>query len=146
VITEVVRYNTTKTSTIGVLIVNGIFRCHTLELASVWPKVPGKSRIPSGLYRLDLRTYGSMHEDYLSKYPFHRGMLHLVNVQDFTDVFFHVGNYPRNTLGCILMASVNDIDRPDYIGRSVDAYEKIYPEIAEAILREPTFVSIKDMG
>lgn len=87
----------TPVSTIGDLILEHRIFCHTLEDV-VRPKgavkVPGKTAIPAGRYRL-----------LVSDSPrFKRPMPMIENVPGFTGVRMHGGNTAEDTDGCILVA------------------------------------------
>mgnify|MGYP001608463751 FL=1 len=50
------RINAGKESTIGVLYINGAFAAFTIEDEYRTVKVKGETRIPSGIYKIILRT------------------------------------------------------------------------------------------
>ncbi|MBQ8593796.1 MAG: hypothetical protein IJ467_05835 [Bacteroidaceae bacterium] len=83
--------------TTGVLYVNGLMFCHTLEPQwrnlSIEKKVKGKTAIPEGTYRIRL----------LQSPKFGRMMPCLLNVPHFTGILIHSGNYVGDTKGCILV-------------------------------------------
>lgn len=115
----------------------------TLEPAFHAVKVAGVTRIPQGQYELKLRTEGGMHEQYLEKFgDWHKGMLWLQDVPDFEDVYIHIGNYPKDTKGCILVGeSMGD----NAVWNSTSAYRQLYPGVASAILAgENVMVEIRD--
>ena len=130
-------------ATIGELIVNNV-RCYTLEDDFDEVKEYAHTRIPSGMYKLKLKTWGKPHEKYSRSFKgMHVGMLELQNVPNYKYILIHCGNTPENTAGCILVGSskVND----SFISGSVDAYKKIYPMIADAIIDgEEVFINIID--
>ena len=61
-------------------------------------------------------------------------MLWIKNVNNYEYVYIHVGNLPKDTLGCLLTGFTVDTNS-QMIGQSRTAYEKIYPIISDAILR-----------
>lgn len=122
--------------TLGVLTVNGD-DYQTLEPTVRNQKIMGITAIPPGQYKLLLRTEGGMHAQYLAKFgpDFHKGMLWLQDVPNFEDVYIHIGNFPRDTHGCILIGN----DRGSSAGLpavmdSTSAYKAMYPAVASAIL------------
>lgn len=125
------RERSSSQCTIGELTVNEI-TCCTLELPYHPVKVKGDTRIPAGQYLLKLRTEGHMHQLYTERFgaAFHKGMLWLQDVPDFEDVYIHIGNYPKDTLGCVLVGLTAG---EAYVASSQKAYEIIYPIIASAI-------------
>ena len=118
--------------TIGALFINGKLYCFTLEDEKRNVKVWGETRIPAGVYKLRLQTAGKMSPRYASKFPFHKGMLHLLNVPNFEGVFIHIGNTDDDTAGCILLGLSHSVGS-NLIGSSTSAYLQTYPIIADAI-------------
>lgn len=92
--------------TLGVLKINGVYYCNTLEptyrdYANGEKKVTGKSCIPAGTYRIELRKS--------NKFKEYRAFL--LNVPMFEGVLIHEGNTPKDTAGCILLG-ILDKKRP----------------------------------
>lgn len=131
----VLRYNSDKEYTDGLLFVDDTFECYTLEDQFQTKKVWGETRIPDGTYTVCLRTEGGFHTRYLNRYgpEFHKGMLHVMDVPGFEFILIHVGNDDDDTAGCLLVGSTADKDK-GFIGASRKAYEDLYPKVAEAIL------------
>jgi len=93
------------TCTIGDLLVDGEFFCHTLEdvvrevpgqPVSEW-KVKGKTAIPVGTYPVEI-TWSSR---------FKCDLPLLVGVPGFTAIRIHAGNTDADTEGCILVGTWN---------------------------------------
>ena len=64
-------------------------------------------------------------------------MLHVVNVPNFEYILIHTGNTDEHTAGCLLVGDAqenNKIIKDGFIGKSVNAYKRIYPNISKAIL------------
>lgn len=135
---RLIRYSTGIESTLGLLfdVTYGIqFLCFTIEDQYQTEKVYGETRIPAGTYDIELKTWGGFHDRYSSKFPFmHKGMLHLQDVPNFTNILLHIGNKDDDTAGCILVGNSADENITDegYIGQSTSAYKRIYPDIAAA--------------
>lgn len=111
------------------------FRHFTMEDQPNEPKVPGETRIPAGRYKIELRTEGGMTKRYAKKFSWHRGMLWLQDVPNFTFVYIHYGNYEGDTDGCILVgdgAQSNVLD-DGMVMSSVAAYTRLYEEIMQAM-------------
>ena len=92
---EVLRFSSQKDSTNGLLFdVTGgkrRFLCYTLEDEHREDKVAGETRIPSGTYRVTLRTTGGFHGRYLKKYgEMHKGMLWVRDVPGFELSLIHI--------------------------------------------------------
>ena len=145
----VLRYSSTK-STLGLLLIDRKFACYTLEDAFHIVKIPGETRIPEGMYEVDLRTYGSHNERYKQKFPgFHKGMLHIKNVPNYEYILIHIGNDDDDTEGCLLVgdSSMSNITSDGRIESSTIAYKRIYPIIANKIVEgEKVFITYRDIN
>jgi hypothetical protein len=129
-------------TTIGVLYIDGIFQCFTIEDEERITKKKGETRVPDGKYKVDLRQAGGFHNRYAAKYGSkHVGMLCIHNRPDwklenkglsFQFILIHTGNTDDHTAGCLLL---NDgVSGTTFTGSSsVNAYKRIYPKIAKAI-------------
>lgn len=114
----------------------------TLEDAWREEKIYGETAIPAGTYELKLRNEGGMTARYYKRYPdMHRGMIWLQDVPNFTFVYIHVGNYPKDTYGCIL---VGNRAKQDMLEASRKAYKRIYPKIVKMIETEGCQIEIID--
>ena len=143
---QVYRYMSNEHGTLGILKVNGEFRCYTLEDPFRAVKVPGETRIPGGIYRLALRDEGGMTRRYEAKYPYHVGMLWLQDVPGFEWVYIHVGNQVEDTEGCILVGRApNFYNEYPTVANSTAAYERIYPEISEAVIDGEASIQILEI-
>ena len=140
---EVLRFSSQKDSTNGVLfnVTEGReFLCYTLEDEYRDKKIKGETRIPSGTYKITLRTVGGFHGRYEKKYgEMHKGMLWVRDVPNFEYILIHTGNTDEHTAGCLLVGDTQQQNitksKSGFIGASVDAYKRIYPSIASAIER-----------
>ena len=137
---EVLRISSQKDSTNGILfdITNGRkFLAYTLEDEYRDEKVMSETRIPSGTYKITLRTVGGFHSRYEAKYgDFHKGMLWVRDVPGFEYILIHTGNTDEHTAGCLLVGSSqneNLTKKNGFIGASTTAYKRIYPPIAKAL-------------
>ena len=137
---EVLRISSQKDSTYGILfdITDGRkFLAYTLEDEYRDEKVMSETRIPSGTYKITLRTVGGFHSRYEAKYgDFHKGMLWVRDVPGFEYILIHTGNTDEHTAGCLLVGSSqneNLTKKNGFIGASTTAYKRIYPPIAKAL-------------
>jgi hypothetical protein len=132
---KIERETKTEKSTIGKLYINGVEKCYTLEDKErpEGEKIYGETAIPKGVYKLSLRTSGSTLNDYYKTHyaDIHKGMIEIQNILEYKNVYIHIGNYPKDTLGCPLVGMQKG---EDAIHGSTEAYYKIYPIIATAIL------------
>ena len=135
---DVVRTQFGKDATNGMLFIDGVFECFTLEDEVRDVKVHSETAIPLGEYEIKLRTEGGFHTKYTSRYgSMHKGMLWLQDVPGFTWILIHTGNTDQHTAGCLLLGETQqDLDKgkDGFVGGSGDAYKKAYPKIAKAIL------------
>tara|TARA_R110002096_G_scaffold220851_3_gene409414 strand:- start:2305 stop:2775 length:471 start_codon:yes stop_codon:yes gene_type:complete len=141
---KVYRFSSQKDSTNGLLmesVKSGLdFLCYTLEDEYRDAKIFGETRIDAGIYTMSLRTEGGFHNRYSSRFSdFHKGMLQIDNVPNFEYVLVHCGNSTDDTAACLLVGDTqtnNSVDVNGFIGKSTQAYKRIYPIIAEAILSD----------
>ena len=138
---DVLRFSSEQDSTSGLLFdVTGKrkFLCYTLEDEYRDSKIRGETRVPAGTYKIQLRTEGGFHERYKNKYGGkHKGMLHVTNVPGFEYILIHTGNTDEHTSGCLLVGDSqenNVIIKDGFVGKSTNAYKRIYPDIAKAIM------------
>ena len=149
-----IRYGFASRSTLSRIYVAGMKlpQCFMLEDERRNVKVAGKTCIPIGRYSVTLRDEGGMNGDYHDKFPeFHKGMLHLLPAESFDYpfewVYYHIGNTPRNTLGCPLTGSFPVIDAQGEftVARSTDAYIPFYKLVSTAIAEgRPVFTNISE--
>ena len=136
---EVIRFSNGTDSTNGILInkTNNKFLAYTLEDEYRDEKKYGETRIPEGTYKLGLRKVGGYHTKYSKRFSdIHIGMLHVLDVPNFEYILIHCGNTDEHTAGCLLVGDSqenNQITKDGFIGKSTQAYKRIYPRIAEAI-------------
>ena len=137
---EVLRFSSGEDSTSGLLfdISNGReFLAYTLEDEYRDSKKYGETRIPAGIYKIQLRTVGGFHAKYSTRfYDIHKGMLHIVDVPGFEYILIHCGNTDEHTHGCLLVGDTqnnNMVEEDGFIGRSTAAYKRIYAPIAKAL-------------
>ena len=147
---EVIRISSGSDSTNGILLesieqgneIDGCwkqkkFLAYTLEDEHRDEKVFGETRIPDGMYKMGLRKVGGYNARYSKKFAdIHIGMLHVLDVPGFEYILIHCGNTDEHTAGCLLVGDSqenNQITKDGFIGKSTQAYKRIYPRIAEAI-------------
>ena len=139
---EVLRISSQEDSTNGILYkvnTDGSreFLAYTLEDEDRDEKVMHETRIPSGTYRVTLRTTGGFNNKYEKRFKdIHKGMLWVRDVPNFQYILIHCGNTDEHTSGCLLVGTTqtsNKQAKNGFIGRSTQAYFDVYPPIAEAI-------------
>lgn len=130
------RYSDSGESTLGLLFLDNIFFCYTLEDEFRAVKVAKETRIPAGFYELGLRQEQTpMTIRYQQKYPWFKKHIEILKVPNFTGVYIHVGNRDTDTDGCVLLgdgANNNKVIHGE-IAQSTNAfkrfYEKVYPHL-----------------
>lgn len=109
--------------TIGILYINGIKFCNTLEDKvrdlSREAKVYGKTAIPAGTYRVE--------NTYSPKYK--RKMPQVMNVPFFEGIRIHSGNTEEDTEGCILVGINNVVGK---VTDSRNTYNRLYDRMCTA--------------
>jgi len=137
------RFADNSDTTLGILFIDGVFECFTVEDEERQTKVMGETRVPNGTYDIKLRSVGGFHNRYSAKYgSMHKGMLCVHNKPNwilenagmsFQYILIHTGNTDEHTAGCLL---VNDaVSGKTFTGSSsVDAYKKVYPKVASALV------------
>lgn len=136
------RIYTCSTYTIGHLYADGEYLCDTLEDCDRGltdkmtveeiskKKVYGQTAIPKGNYEIDMDTASS---SFGRKEPYKtlcKGKVpRLKEVKGYSGVLIHVGNYPKDTLGCILVG-LNKAK--GQVLQSRVTFEKVYKVLAEA--------------
>ena len=98
-----IRDEFTDKSTLGKLFLNGEMFCQTLELPYL-DNQRSISCIPEGEYKVRLRT---------AKESSSRDYLHLLvqDVKGRSYILVHIGNFPKDTKGCILVGQSRQQDR-----------------------------------
>ena len=123
-------------ATNGLIFIDEVFECFSLEDQYQDKKVYGETCIPEGTYPVEFRKEGGFHNRYSAKYDFHKGMLEIKNIPNFKWVLFHLGNTDENTAGCVLVGDTQqdlDVSKDGFIGSSGNAYKKFYPKVATAL-------------
>ena len=137
------RTTLTKESTIGELSVDGVVECYVLEdvvRPASAPKGFGRTAIPVGTYQV-LVTFSTR---------FQRRMPLLVNLPggdisfggrriDDCGVRIHSGNTAADTEGCLLVGLDKKVD---FVGRSRDAFSRLFPRIQDAAKGGPVLLTI----
>jgi len=113
------RLHKTDTSTIGELLIDGIFECYTLEDIERPVKIKAETAIPKGTYKVIINQSNR----------FKRLMPLLLNVPNFEGVRIHAGNTNHDTEGCILVGRTRS---KDFIGQSRKAYDKLFKKMQAA--------------
>ena len=139
--------------TIGKLYVDGKYFCDTLEdtdrglkqtdalAANKRKKVKGETAIPTGRYQVTLGVQSERFK-FKQQYRFCNGYLpRLLNVPCFEGVLIHIGNYPKDTEGCILPGENLKVGM---VLNSKHWLGKVKNKIVEAKARgEPVWITVR---
>lgn len=130
------------TYTIGVLFIDGIRYCETLEdrdrglrqgdsVASIKSrKVYGETAIPAGTYGVTLNVTSPKYAAVAWYWQLCRGkMPRLLNVTGFDGILIHPGNTALDSLGCILVGKNTKVGR---LTESKATFEEVYRRLKEA--------------
>lgn len=111
-VVEVVRGYENSYGTFGRLFVNDEFICYTLEPCSKESRKGYKPfRIPAGTYDLSMNVVSPKYR-YRSPYLQFKGRVpRVLNVPGFDGILIHIGNWLKDTLGCILVGEKWDFTR-----------------------------------
>ena len=135
----VVRTQFGTDATNGMLFINNIFECYTVEDQYQAVKVMHETCIPEGTYDIEFRKTGGFHAKYSERYKnAHYGMLHIQDVPNFTYILIHTGNTDEHTSGCLIVGETQqdlDSSKDGFIGSSTVAYKKMYAKVANQLLQ-----------
>ena len=98
---RVIREPSTAAATLGILLIDGVFACWTLEDVVRPVKIPGETAIPAGRY--DVRLSLSQR--------FQKLLPEVLAVPGFTGIRVHAGNTQADTAGCLLVGRIRAYDR-----------------------------------
>lgn len=135
----VIRGILSEKSTIGILYVDGVKECFTLEdkvreIAGVpvsqW-KIQDVTAIPYGTYKVIIDV----------SQKFNKEMMHILDVPGFEGVRIHSGNVAEDTEGCILVGTTVGKDR---LNNSTAAKDSLFSKVKAALDRkEEVTITIK---
>ena len=139
---DVIRTQFGADATNGMLFIDGVFECYTLEDEVRDVKVMHETAIPLGEYEIKYRTVGGWFSREKARYDkkfgagWFKGMLELQDVPNFTYVLIHSGNTDESTSACLLLGNTQqdlDMGKDGFIGSSRLAYESFYPKVRDAL-------------
>lgn len=117
----------TDESTLSELYVDGRKFCYVLEDGYNKEKIYGETRIPHGVYPIELRKSGKHYWKYKKRYN-HNHTFHVRYVANYGYIMIHIGNTVENTLGCLLVGKYHTTDEEgDHkITHSTISYKQLY--------------------
>lgn len=142
-----------KDYTIGKLYVDGAYVCDVLEdtdrglyqgMGEAWlreKKVPGQTAIPFGRYRVTLKVKSPKYSLRKAYEKIDGYLPRLLEVPGYQGVLIHIGNYPQDTEGCIL---VGYNTKKGAVMNSTQAFWKLYDLLKAADdKKEEIWITIK---
>ena len=118
---EVLRDAFSSKSTGSRISLDGVHECFGLEPPVLDGDVKPRA-IPDGTYRVTIR-WSQKHK---------RDVPHVEDVPGFEEIEIHIGNFPNDTKGCLL---VGESRGEDFVGNSAVAFKALFPKIQAAIDR-----------
>lgn len=137
------RVKSNTVATLSAVYLDGAHQCDGLEPPFQLEKIAGKTRIPAGVYRVGVRKVGGFHAKYAERFPaFHRGMLEILNVPNFTAVLIHCGNTYLDTKACLLtgQAAKGKLE----LAQSALTYERLYRAVIDAAEQGQLVIEYRD--
>lgn len=113
---DVYRKIETSQSITGEFWIDGLYQCYYLEPSRLTPVHPGHPCIQAGIYRVALTM--SPHLGYICP--------EILNVPGRTAIRWHVGNFPKDVLGCCVVGT--ELGR-DFVGNSRAAFEALMAKL-----------------
>lgn len=111
--------------TISDIMVDGKFECYCIEdvvRAPDQPKVPGKTAIPYGTYKVIVNMSNR----------FKRDLPLLLNVPNFEGIRIHTGNTAADTEGCLIPGKIKQKGK---VLQSREAFASLFDKIKAAIVK-----------
>lgn len=113
---DVYRKTETTQSITGEFWIDGIKQCYYLEPARLTPVYPGHPCIQAGTYRVVLSL--SPHLRYICP--------EVLNVPDRTAIRWHIGNFPKDVLGCCVVGT--ELGQ-NFVGNSRVAFDALMAKL-----------------
>ena len=147
---ELKRIARRETYTIGRLYIDGVWFCDTLEdtdrgLRQDMPlpvlrakKRKGVTAIPTGRYRVTLGVKSPKYST-RKQYEFCQGYVpRLINVPCYDGILIHIGNYPKDTEGCILVGKNTKVGA---VLESAKTFRELYAILKDA--KDSIYITVK---
>lgn len=121
---------------LGNMYIDGELFCFTVEDLVRDKKEKGITAIPAGKYKIKYRDQPSpMRERYRRKYDWFKNHLHIQDVPGYKYIYLHIGNFPKDSQGCILInGKLNSLANCGE--NSTESFRKFYLKIASALGKE----------
>src|SRR5690606_38958149 len=137
-----------KNSTLSEFYIDNEFSCYGLEDSVRDEKIKGSTAIPAGRYKLAFRRYGGMNSRYKKLFPdFHRGMIQLMDVPNYSYIYIHMGNDFSDTSGCLLVGKTVKHFQKEHeyeIRQSKKAYVSVYKRLCAVMEKGEVYLVISN--
>lgn len=128
---ELVRCAFRPTGTFGRLFLDDVFECYTLEPIKRMDNVKPQC-IPLGTYKIAMNVVSPKYR-FRMPYRINAGCVpRLLGVPGFDGILIHIGNFLKDTAGCILVGERATLTR---LWNSTKAYNSLYRKLKEAHLK-----------
>ena len=144
----VLRYSDDKTTTVGLLYLNGFFYSYTLEDTFREVKLVSQTRIPAGKYKLDFNRHDTdLTLKYRERYPdWFQYHIEINDVPNYTGVYIHNGGNHTHTAGCLLVSdSLSVKGTAKTLTNSRETFRRLYTYLKTEIEKgTPVRVILRD--
>lgn len=130
----VMRFFQSQTCTIGIMYVDGVFQCFTLELPKTFEdkeNVPDKTCIPCGTFPVQM-AFSEKH---------HARLPHVLNVPGRSAIEIHAANWPTDLLGCMGVAE-GASPLISYVGPSDSALHALLNKVPQS---DPFSITVSEI-
>ena len=144
---NLLRYTDDGKSTLSLLFYNNKFFCYALEDTFHPVKIPGETRIPAGTYQLGFnKSVTPLTQKYRDQFQWFNYHLELKSVPNYQAVYLHVGNYHKDTEGCILIADgIGAANSQAMVTHSRQAYQRLYQQVKSELEQgTPARIIVRD--
>ena len=136
------RFKNTSNSCIGKFVFDGE-TYYTLEDPVREKKIKHVTAIDCGVYELRIkRVVTPLTQVYRNRYKWFDYHIEILNVPNYSSVYQHIGNYPKDTDGCQLIGSHY---QEDMVTNSTKTFKKYYEKVT-ALLKngDRVFINIEE--
>jgi len=122
---------------LGLLFIDGEFVCYTLENPSF--------AIPTGSHILGIQEHVTkMTAKYRKKFSWFKHHLHIKDVPNQRGIYLHIGNYPKDSRGCILVGGAQSFVKNEVYNSTI-SYKKLYKKLYESCKLGLVTITIKNI-
>lgn len=127
------RLNKTDKSDLRAIYIDDELFCVSIEHPMRDAKIEGITGINCGMYEVKQREEMTpLTQKYLNKYGWFEWHLQIMDIDNFTDVYLHVGNSVDDSLACPLIGQMK-FGNNDYILSSTDTFKAFYLRVTSAL-------------